>query len=242
MNIVQQQQQQQMLVSSPRLLCICLFFLITAVTTQSFVILPSASHPTSASVKKIFSQYNQQNQQQQIPSVRNRIHQSPPSEIFHKLYSVPSPAADDEISDQLTKARKLLEQAKAKVAAAAQADTEESQSEKDIATANAENNENSAIEDKIRKRKESVIKTQNEETGLITTDGELMAALSEMEAWEARSLGDVFENDDKSGETVEDGLASRDVAASIFNLRMKMNDADYRRVFDKRNRFIGEDN
>jgi len=67
-----------------------------------------------------------------------------------------------------------------------------------------------------------------------------MAALSETEDWEARSFGDIFADD--TDDLIDDGLASRDVAASIFNLRMRLNDADYRRVFDKRNRFIGEDN
>jgi len=193
MNLLQQGQQQQMLVSSPRLYFLCICFLIAIVTTQSFAIVPSP-HSTSMSTS-VFSQYVQQKEQRQL---NKRIHRSPPPQNnVHKLYSLPSSAADDAINDQVAKARKLLEEAKAKVAAA-QADAEASQSEQGIATEAVTTNDSANItEEESQKRKESVIKTQNDETGLITTDGELMAALSEMEDWEIRSLEAVFVDENK---------------------------------------------
>ena len=145
---------------------------------------------------------------------------------------------DDDIQNQLAKARKLLEEAKVKVAAAEQA--QERNSETQLNSNDTENDD----EETTKNKRESVIKSTNEETGLITTDGELMAALSEDEEWEVKSLMEVFESESENGrhDVIDEGLAGRDVAASIFNLRLKMQDGDYKRIFNKRNRFIGEDN
>lgn len=89
-------------------------------------------------------------------------------------------------------------------------------------------------------RRDQVIKDRNEATGLVTADGEKMAALSESEAWERRSLRDVFQEDTKDS-SGSDALAQQDVAMQIFNLRKQLQDEDYAKIFDKRNRFIGED-
>ncbi len=158
-----------------------------------------------------------------------------------KLYS--STPIDDDIQNQLAKARKLLELTKAKVAAAAAAAAEE-EAQQQITDSSVTGKEDGKESNNEKSNRKSVIKSTNEKTGLITTDGELMAALSEEEDWEIKSLMDVFESESENGrhDNIEDGLASRDVAASIFNLRMKMKDTDYKRIFDKRNRFIGEDN
>lgn len=92
-------------------------------------------------------------------------------------------------------------------------------------------------------KRKDVIKTIDEATGLITTDGEKMASLSEQEEWAVRGLFDVFENENKDGTPDSNNpLADRDVAASIYNLRKVLQNEDYKRIFDKRNRFIGEDN
>ena len=94
--------------------------------------------------------------------------------------------------------------------------------------------------------REELIKSRNEETGLITTDGEKMAKKSEEENWKGRRLGEVFENEINGDEDVyslaAQQLGDKDVARSIFNLRKSMKTEDYNRIFDKRNRFIGEDN
>jgi hypothetical protein len=94
-------------------------------------------------------------------------------------------------------------------------------------------------------KRQKVIKSVDEATGLITTDGEKMARLSEEEAWEARSLFEVFENEiaDKDAYSVTTKqLATRDVAASIWNLRKTLQSDDYRKIFDEKNWFIGEGN
>lgn len=86
-------------------------------------------------------------------------------------------------------------------------------------------------------KKEKVIKSKNDD-GLITTDGDMMAEMSEGEEWKVRPLLDVFRNERETPGT--DALADRDVAANIFNLRKELQTEDFQKIFDKRNRFIGE--
>jgi len=138
---------------------------------------------------------------------------------------------DDNASRELARARSLLEQSKAKISAQQEEEEESGQLPFFI--------KESAEEDEKRN---TVTKTKNNENGLITTDGELMAALSEEESWERRGLLDVFENELKEESDASKQLARRDVAASIRNLRIRMHGDDYRKIFDKSNRFIGEDN
>ena len=94
--------------------------------------------------------------------------------------------------------------------------------------------------------KDGVVKFRDELTGLITTNGEKMAEISEQEEWEMRSLLDVFDNFDAENGSAPSSsshqLASRDIAASVFNLRRQLQTSDYERIFDKRNFLIGEDN
>jgi hypothetical protein len=96
----------------------------------------------------------------------------------------------------------------------------------------------------LDQKRDAVTKSRNAQTGMITTDGEKMAALSEKEEWESRPLMQVFQNENNaaSSSSTSRQLADRDVAASIFNLRQKLHTLDYQRIFDPRNRFIGEDN
>jgi len=140
---------------------------------------------------------------------------------------------EDEIARQLERARELLAKSKAKLEATGDAEPYEIPF---FAT--------SYSMDSTTKR-EKVTKSRNEETGLITADGEKMARISENEQWEMRSLQEVFENEIGDTEDVTSmaskQLAERDVAASIFNLRKQMKTEDYRRIFDTRNHFIGED-
>ena len=154
-----------------------------------------------------------------------------------KLYSTTE--ADDGIQDQLAKAKKLIAEAKAKIAAAEAAKEAEG-----IDTPSVDTKAESNKLDKENEKRKIVTKTKNEETGLITTDGELMAALSEDEDWEIKELMDVFDSESTRGrhDPLESQLASRDVAASIYNMRKHLQDSDYRRIFNKNHPFIGEGN
>ena len=78
-----------------------------------------------------------------------------------------------------------------------------------------------------------------------------MALLSKSEPWEIRSLSQLtFQEEatlDYDGNTTAEEsssststLADRDVASSIYNLRKMLQNEDFRKVFDSRNRFIGE--
>ena len=116
-------------------------------------------------------------------------------------------------------------------------------------------------EEEGQERRQSMIKAVNETTGLITADGEKMAAQSEREEWQSRSLVEVFDvneliqqqgNDENGNNNVyrnsssssssmaSQQLANRDVAASIWNLRKQLQTEDYKQIFDVKNRFIGE--
>lgn len=89
-------------------------------------------------------------------------------------------------------------------------------------------------------------------TGTIIADGETMTQISSTEQWSQRTLSEMFSKEshyDYSGNIIEDDptmdkigtvLADRDVVASIWNLRKTLHNDDFVRVFDKRNRFIGD--
>lgn len=98
----------------------------------------------------------------------------------------------------------------------------------------ASSSTNSDIDNNNVKKTEKVIKNKNEDTGLFTTDGDLMAKLSEEEEWETRSLLEVVEK------TVKSKNVDRDIAKSIYNLRKSLQTSDFTKIFDKRNRFIGD--
>lgn len=143
---------------------------------------------------------------------------------------------DDDIGRLKDKAAALLEKSKAKLASKEQAKEKAEEQQEAVLPFFATS---------VRSRN-GVIKSVNEETGLVTADGERMAALSEEEEWEARSLFEVFENEMEENEDVyslaSQQLAARDVAASIFDLRKQLQTDDYKKIFNSRNPFIGEDN
>lgn len=134
---------------------------------------------------------------------------------------------DDEINRGVQRARALIEKTKAKLAAQSEVPFFASKQSGTVASS-----------------REGVV-NKDEKTGLITTDGEKMAKLSEQEVWENRSLFGVFDDDndenEKSYAATSEQFASRDIAASVFNLRRQLQTSDYERIFDKRNIFIGED-
>jgi len=138
-----------------------------------------------------------------------------------------------EIAKQLERAKAVLAVSRAKLEAQEQAEAglvveeEEEKSVPFFAMDTADENG----------KKDKVVKDKNE-AGLFTTDGDLMAKLSEEEEWESRSLLEVFE-DEKEKKPVSMNV-DRDIAASMYNLRKHLQTDDFMKIFDKRNFFIGD--
>lgn len=177
-----------------------------------------------------------------LSSVGTMVHAFVPSAVHRVPFAIcsvnnnspssTSPDLDREINEGLEKAKSLLKKSKAKL-------------EKNEQAAAIEAAVPFFATSKRTVSRQGVVKSIDEATGLVTADGERMAAVSEAEDWEFRTLDDVFQNEMGSKEDVysvaSKQLADRDVAASMYNLRKELHNEDYRRIFDKRNRFIGED-
>jgi len=166
---------------------------------------------------------------------------------------------DDAISLQLSKARELLARAKAKLdtseGVSATVDialTSDGDIIKEKKTALEQEEDGplpffaKASEADKALRRNSLTKTSDETTGLKTFDGEKMASISASEKWESRPLLDVFEEevDEERRKTMSStnaALDQRDVGASIYNLRKKLQNSDFEKIFNKRNYFIGEE-
>lgn len=174
-----------------------------------------------------------------IPCAKNTVSSFHVAPVSYRGLSSLKLSPDDEINKGLLRAKELLEKSKAKLAA------------KEANITNPPKEEAAkklpffASTRKAAANRNGVIKSKNAE-GLVLADGERMAALSEQEEWERRGLFELFESEIDNSEDVyaqaSEQLASRDVAASIFNLRRTLQQEDYSRIFDKRNYFIGEDN
>jgi hypothetical protein len=150
-------------------------------------------------------------------------------------------ALSEDVQQQLEKARALLQKSKEKLEAT------ESSSEV-VATGAAIKKGKDDSKTRIipffasikePPKRELVIKSINDE-GLITTDGEKMASISEKETWEIRRLDDVFASEAKVSSMAGRSLSEKDTAANIFALRRQLQDSDFLKIFDKRNRFIGD--
>jgi hypothetical protein len=151
--------------------------------------------------------------------------------------AVPS-GLDDDISKQLERARKLVEMSKAKLDAknaVAAAKEAEASTQKSVPFFAAPDSSQDASQ-----KKGKIIKSGSDIDGTLVADGEMMAKLSEEEKWELRSLLEVFKDENGERSEVSASLDKRDVAASIFNLSKSLTLDDYMRIFDKKNRFIGE--
>mmetsp|Transcript_9489 Transcript_9489/g.10535 ORF Transcript_9489/g.10535 Transcript_9489/m.10535 type:complete len:190 (-) Transcript_9489:211-780(-) len=150
--------------------------------------------------------------------------------------------AEDDIAKELAKARELLAETRE------QLDAMEYEEKRNQPPINKETPffAKAAATQKIaeRSKRELVVKSGKKDE-VITVKGDEMAKLSEGENWEARPLGEAFENELNENEDVYSlatkQLAQSDVAARIWNLRKTMQTDDYKRIFDKKNRFIGED-
>uniref|UniRef100_A0A6V2NIU2 Ribosomal RNA-processing protein 7 C-terminal domain-containing protein n=1 Tax=Ditylum brightwellii TaxID=49249 RepID=A0A6V2NIU2_9STRA len=152
-------------------------------------------------------------------------------------------SADDDISRQIAKAKELVATAKAKMAKKEEEQKAAAEKDDDPALFFASDPSPSKAKGDGSQKREKVVKTKNEESGLITTDGELMASLSESEEWEVRPLSQVFKSEieGKKSDSASKKF-ERDIAQSMMGLKRKMKKEDYERIFDKRNFFIGEEN
>jgi hypothetical protein len=174
-----------------------------------------------------------------------------PLRLFSSSDKNIDPTLEQEIDKGLEKARALLEKTKAKLLEKEAKRQDSKSSSHNGAAANGFPEEPEvpffAVAGKRKARtvsREGVVKSRDEKTGLIRADGERMAAISEQEDWEFRTLHEVFENEMKENEDVysmaSQQLASKDVAQSIWNLRKQLQEADYKKIFDTKNHFIGE--
>jgi hypothetical protein len=181
---------------------------------------------------------------------------------------------EQQINQGLERARQVLQKSKAKLAARLDLVPQEEEVEGRVAVpffAVMARTPTSVISTTVRttapeegERSNVKVKSRNHDTGLIMADGERMAEISEIEAWEYRSIYEmsdvVDDDDDDADESLASSQARRrrrsaalkvqsnspqqqtDVMASIYNLRKVLQTEDYRKIFDPRNRFIGEDN
>mmetsp|Transcript_23859 Transcript_23859/g.36155 ORF Transcript_23859/g.36155 Transcript_23859/m.36155 type:complete len:252 (-) Transcript_23859:189-944(-) len=161
---------------------------------------------------------------------------------------------DPSVAAQIRKARKLLRDTKKKMEIEQQQQQQQSDesSSDEVASSTAalpffaQKSFTATAIDHTQKIKSKT------KSGEIIADGDTMTSLSNSEPWELRSLTDIgFESEarsdfdgnlvevDANGE-VKKTIAERDLAASIYNLRKVLKNEDFRRVFDSRNRFIGE--
>ena len=175
---------------------------------------------------------------------------------------------DPDVAAQLRKARQLLDDVAKKNSMKKKEDEEGSEiissgSTQAVTASSSSSSSASALPFFAARASSSSTTTNSKkiksktQTGSIIADGESMAILSKSEPWEIRSLsqlkfreeatldydGNTDEdatNEDGTGKTTSSSLADRDVASSIYNLRKMLRNEDFMKVFDSRNRFIGE--
>lgn len=147
------------------------------------------------------------------------------------------PSMEDDMLRQIARAKELVKKSKAKLAAQEQA----AQATDAAAAASAESLKSVPFFANAPSKRDQVTKS-TDGNGRITIDGEKMARLSEDEAWEARPFDDVFKSESDQTKLVNEALSERDVAASMYNLRVTLQNEDFKAIFNERNRFIGEAN
>mmetsp|Transcript_23609 Transcript_23609/g.35445 ORF Transcript_23609/g.35445 Transcript_23609/m.35445 type:complete len:195 (-) Transcript_23609:284-868(-) len=143
---------------------------------------------------------------------------------------------DPETAKLLANAKALLEKAKTDLEVKdAQQEQQVNLDATMVPKSNQEQQQGQGAEKKLAVTKQML------DTGLITTDGELMAALSEDEDWSERALADLFKDETfEDMDTPSDTVLGRDVAQSINALRVKMENGDFAEIFNQKNYFIGE--
>mmetsp|Transcript_57983 Transcript_57983/g.173056 ORF Transcript_57983/g.173056 Transcript_57983/m.173056 type:complete len:217 (-) Transcript_57983:194-844(-) len=172
-----------------------------------------------------------------------------------RLLAAESSNADDDVARQLAKAKELLARAKAKLTddektVEISLTSDDGVVKEKTAEVTSEEGESTSLpffaQQNEENKRDMVTKSKDESTGLITVDGDKLAEISGDEEWEVRPLLEVFQKE--VSEDMEDAirrankqLSERDVVASIWNLRKQLKTEDFDKIFDKRNRFIGEE-
>lgn len=174
-----------------------------------------------------------------------------PEDSVKETKTKTAPTKNEEIMKQLERAKAAIAVSREKIEAQEafvafireEGDKQDASKEKEnvpfFASSNDSDNNSST---NSNGKKERVIKNKNEDTGSFTTDGELMAKLSEEEVWESRPILEVFETEEQEGATpsFKAKNVDRDIAKSMFNLRKSLQTKDFMKIFDKRNIFIGD--
>jgi hypothetical protein len=163
---------------------------------------------------------------------------------FHRaptsVHSMPS--MEDDMLRQIARAKELVKKSKAKLAAQEQAAQADAGAPDAAARAASDESFTSLPFFANAPSKRDQVTKSTDGNGLITIDGEKMARLSEDEEWEARPFDDVFKSESDQTKIVNEALSERDVAASMYNLRVTLQNEDFKAIFNERNRFIGEAN
>ena len=156
---------------------------------------------------------------------------------------------DFKTAAQIRKARKLLEDAKKKLEA-----TETVKIDGANGEANGSKNESKKQEATplpffaSRSSIPSSKKIKSKTNSGIVADGATMTTLSNSEPWELRPLNQMFLNEPRSdydGNVVNESsggskMAEKDLARQIMNMKRQLQGEDFKKVFDQRNRWIGE--
>ena len=154
---------------------------------------------------------------------------------------------DPAVAAQLRKAKQLIKDAKKKQKAHDESflDTEVTTTE-EKSSSSSDGGGGGGLPFFAAKHNKIKSKTKS---GEIIADGDEMATLSKSEPWERRSLSQMFVKEkgtDWDGNIIDKDevdrsvIMDKDVARSVYNLRKSMQTEDFRKVFDPRNRFIGE--
>eukprot|EP00956_Cyclotella_meneghiniana_P021138 scaffold38052_cov68-Cyclotella_meneghiniana.AAC.6 len=186
--------------------------------------------------------------------VRHRSHNCGSSTQLYNLFDDDDNEDDDldkydyKTAAQIRKARKLLKDAKKKIEA-------ELDDKINGATLNgsSKGKESSTPLPFFASRNTSSTtqKIKSTTSSGIVADGATMTDLSNSEPWESRPLNTIFVNEPRSdydGNIVMDDyagerkstLAERDLARNILALRRQLQDEDFQKVFNSRNRWIGD--
>lgn len=156
---------------------------------------------------------------------------------------------DFKTAAQIRKARKLLEEAKKKMEATETVKIDGANGEAKGSKTESKKEETTVLPFfASRSSTPSAKKIKSKTNSGIVADGATMTTLSDSEPWELRPLNQMFLREPRSdydGNLVSESsdgskLAEKDLARSIMNMKRQLQGEDFKKVFDQRNRWIGE--